>query len=169
MKHIILSTLLLAFCQVAECQYFSNTDIPELNKKILYAIDTLVGKKVGKGFCDEFVFEVLRNSKIEVPPKRIKRAKELDDYNSKWETIYWEMVVAGFPTSNDTIYAGDIIAFANHVAIIYKVISPTEYIIVQQNFSGKLKYSHVGFEQISVPVDDYYPVSIFRPIPKNSL
>ncbi len=168
MKHIILSTLLLAFCKVAECQYFSNTDIPELNRKILHAIDSLVGKKVGKGVCDEFVFEVLKNSKVEVPP-RIKRAKGLDDYNTQWETIYWEMVVAGSPTSTDTIYAGDIIGYAKHVAIIYKVLSPTEYIIVHQNFSGRLKYSHVGFKEISVPVDDYYPVSIFRPIPKNSL
>ncbi len=149
-------------------QYFSNTNIPELNRKILHAIDSLVGKKVGKGICRELIYEVLRNSEVEVPT-RLKVKKEIDDFNAQWKTIYWKNIVAGSPTSNDTIYPGDIIEYANHVAIIYKVISPTEYIIVQQNFSGKLKYSHVGFEQISVPVYGYYFVSIFRPIPKTSL
>ncbi len=170
MKHIILLALLLATCQMAFCQFFSNTDIPELNKKILSAIDTLVGKKVGKGICRELIFEVLRNSEVEVPLRRkIKRVKGIDDYNAQWKTIYWKLVVFSSPTSKDTIYAGDIIEYANHTAIIYKVISPTEYIIVHQNFSGRLKYSHVGFKEIFVPVDDYYYVSILRPIPKNSL
>ena len=168
MKHIILLTLLLATCQMAFCQFFSNTDIPELNRKILACADELVGKKVGKGICRELIYEVLRNSEVEVPI-RIKIKKEIDDFNAQWKTIYWKNVVFSLPAPTDTIYPGDIIEYANHVAIIYEVISPTEYIIVHQNFSGKLKYSHVGFMKISVPVYDYYFVSIFKPIPKISL
>lgn len=148
---------------MAFCQFFSNTDIPELNRKILVCADSLVGKKIGKGICREFVMEVLSNSEVEIPSSRRKKDKQ------QWKTIYWKNVVVGLPASSDTIYAGDIIRYANHIAIVYKVLDPLNYVIVHQNFSGKLKYSHVGFMKISVPVLDCWYVSIFRPIPKISL
>ena len=176
MKHIILLTLLLAFCQVAECQYFSNTDIPELNRKILSYTDSVIGKKIGKGWCREFVIEALRNSSSKHHKIEVKFAKTRKQWGTTVETLqkafYLKHVFYAFdlingvlrvPASGDTIYAGDIISTVGHIGIIYKVISPTEYIVAHQNFSGRRKYTQVELTQIDILADKLY-ILIERPI-----
>jgi len=120
----------------------TTTQTPTLNQNIIDDIDILVGAKIGKGMCMEFVIKVLEDNKAE-----------------------GRKIVNWFPDKQDTIYPGDIIVFScirfkypdgrkelvrGHIAIIYKVLGPLNYIIAHQNFSGKLKYSHVGFEEINL-------------------
>ena len=141
MKHIILLTLLLATCQMAFCQFFSNTDIPELNRKFVSIIDTLIGKKVGKGICYELIFKVINDSGIKAPLKKRQWGK--------WMQPYWNETINIY-VNDSIIYPGDIIIFNNHVAIIYEVLSPEKCRIAHQNFSGRLKYSHVGLKDIDI-------------------
>jgi len=133
---------------------FSNTDIPELNRKILANADSLVGKKVGKGICDEFILEVLKNSSIELT--YVKKDKE------KWFSYHWVWETTDSSASY-TIYPGDIILYDNHIAIIYEILNSTEYIIIHQNFSGKRKNSHVGFGTVNFK-EVYYGI-IYKPTP----
>ncbi len=118
-------------------------DIPPLNRKIIQEADNLIDKKVGTGVCIEFIWEVLNNNGLEVPSKR----KE----NLAWNDTHSRDV------TDSIIYPGDIIIYNNHIAIIYAEMDSLKYRIIHQNFSGKLKYSHVGFgtvnlEEVDLPM-----------------
>lgn len=147
MKTIILILCLIAtnaFCQSPLTEWalkFYNkapSYIPPLNRKIIQEADKLIDKKVGTGLCGEFVNSILSNVGLKIHPKLKKTWVYLD-------THHWKEL-----TDSDTIYPGDIILTNKHIAIIYAKISPSKYTIINQNFSGKLKYSHVGFGTVNL-------------------
>ncbi len=55
MKKIVI-ILLFTFCWV--CGYSLGDSIPELNKRVLRICDSLMGKKIDNGDCDEFAYYV---------------------------------------------------------------------------------------------------------------
>lgn len=128
MKTIILVLCLVvtnAFCQI----------LPPLNRTIIQEADNLIDKKVGKGLCGEFVLEVLSRSKVPIIVPKKPSKVYVDDH---WTEL----------PKNATIYPGDIIVYDKHIAIIYAKLSSTEYTVIDQNFSGRRKYSYVGFGTI---------------------
>ena len=139
MKTIILALCFIAtnaFCQspLTEWALKFYAGVPPLNREIIHEVDKLIDKKVGKGLCGEFVNSVLSNIGLKIP--KLKKTQVYIDEH--WEKL----------PDNTAIYPGDIIIYGNHIAIIYAKLSPLEYTLIEQNFSGRRKYSHVGFSEI---------------------
>ncbi len=139
-----------AFCQSPltewALKFYNETlkfynEIPPLNRKIIQEADKLIDKKVGKGLCGELIINVLDNVGVKSPIK-IKKGV--------WIDTHWKELADSI-----TIYPGDIILYDNHIAIIYAEISPSKYTIINQNFSGKLKLSHVGFGTVNLEEAKY--------------
>lgn len=110
---------------------------PDLNKKIISYVNSVIGKQVDRGECWDLAFQALNRN------------------NAEWdgEYVYGKQI----NPEKDEVYPGDIIQFENvkvryingntittetmghHTAIVYKVYKKGRYQLAHQNtgFSGK--------------------------------
>lgn len=139
--------------------HISFAQIPELNKKVIAYVNSVMGKKVDKGECWDVAYNALNSA------------------GAKWDGMY----VFGKPVDpkKDSIYPGDIIQlekvfaeyvkdnvtwkeqFPHHTAIIYEVTAPGEYKIAHQNssFTGK----KVGITEMKLKDIKKGSITFYRP------
>jgi len=130
MKHKFYILFFLLACFSSS---FSQGPLPELNKQIIDFVNSVIGKKVGRGECWDLANEALKK------------------VNAKWDGNF----KYGKPVDpfKDSIYPGDLIQFTNvilsyqkdgrqykeqmaqHTAIVYVVEARGVYKIVHQNTS----------------------------------
>ena len=146
--------------------FTANEDIPELNRKVIKYVDSVIGEQVETGECWDLAAMALAD------------AGAFLDRTSK-ATLYdfGEMV----NPRKDVIYPGDIVQFENvelqykdgnaivtesmshHTAIVYEVIANGHYKLAHQNtsFSGR----KVGVSEFKLENVVKGDLIFFRPIP----
>jgi hypothetical protein len=135
-------------------------DIPPLNAKVVEYVNTVIGKKVGRGECWDLA------------------AQALDYAKAKWQAPY----LFGKPLNHkkERLFPGDIIQITNvvmesktetsitrwkmalHTVLVYKVNSTHEIVIAEQNVDGvrKVMTNTWNLNDIkSGKMDFYRPVS----------
>jgi hypothetical protein len=131
MKNVVLIIISIFLIRYAAAQ------IPATNQDIVKYVNSVIGKKVGRGECWDLAHDALEHA------------------NAKWDHKY-EFGCRIDPVK-DTVYPGDIIQFKNvvmkfkspkglvtenypqHTAIVYEVTAPGAYKIAHQNtdYTGK--------------------------------
>jgi hypothetical protein len=140
---------------------WSDAQVPAMNDSIIKYVNTVIGKKVGRGECWDLAHDALTL------------------VNAAWDHQYIYGKVVNPET--DTIYPGDIIQFEkvtikytqgtstftesypHHTAIVYEVTAPGVYRIAHQNngFSGK----KVGISSIRLVDKKSGKMKFYRPVP----
>jgi hypothetical protein len=132
-RSIFIASLLILF----SFQIWAQKGTPELNKKIIKYVNSVIGKQVDRGECWDLANQALNQN------------------NAKWNGEY----VYGKPIDpeKDEVFPGDIIQFekvkvkytkgntittetmGHHTAIVYKVYKKGKYQLAHQNtgFSGR--------------------------------
>ena len=159
MKRICILTIGLiisVFSAIAQ-----DNKIPELNKKIIKYVKSVVGTQVDRGECWDLANQALTRN------------------HAKWDGAY----EYGKPINpkKDVVYPGDLIQFKNvkvtykvgntiykevmahHTAVVYKVLGPGKYEIAHQNngFSGK----KVGISSLDLSNVTKGKLFFYRPEP----
>jgi len=129
MKHLIL--ILLVFL-------YTNDETPDLNKKIIKYVDSVMGQKVGRGECWDLASEAMRyagayldrstQKSIYIFGKKLNPKK---DQIHPGDIVQFENVLLEYQQDN-MIYTEQM---AHHTAIIYKVVSKDEFVLAHQNTS----------------------------------
>jgi hypothetical protein len=141
-----------------------SSEIPSINKKVVEYVDTVIGKKVGRGECWDLASAALEHAggyldrssqkSIYVFGKEINPTKQavfpgdiLQIENVKLEYAHGNMIY----TEN----------MSHHTAIIYEVISPGHFKIAHQNtsFSGR----KVGISELKMENIKNGKVIFYRP------
>jgi hypothetical protein len=157
LRFVFISSLLLLFGITAWSQ-----NIPDLNKKIIKYVKSVMGTQVDRGECWDLASQALNRN------------------NAKWngEYIYGKQI----DPEKDTVYPGDIIQFekvkvkytngnttttetmAHHTAIVYKVYKKGKYQLAHQNtgFSGR----KVGLSDLELANVMKGKMKFYRPQPK---
>jgi hypothetical protein len=139
----------------------AQSNIPELNQKILKYVEQVMGKKVDRGECWDLAYQALTQN------------------HAKWDGkfVYGKEV----NPAKDEIFPGDIIQFyrvkikyksgstittevmEQHTAIVFKVISKGKFQLAHQNtdFSGK----KVGLSELNIEHVVKGKMKFYRPVP----
>jgi len=160
MKKAFYLTLLLAFCTVQ----IQAQEIPEINKKIIDYVKTVIGKKVDYGECWDLAYRAVTKN------------------NCEWDGKYkWGQEI---DPETDSVFPGDILQFYNvtlkykdgnkiykevfklHTAIIYSVKGKGHYEIAHQNnaFSGR----KVGLSDLDIRNKISGTIEFYRPVRKTN-
>lgn len=157
MKYLYLLILLFSW----------NTNVPDLNRKVIEYVDTVIGKKVDRGECWDLAAAALDYA-----------GAYLDRSSKKSIYIFGKEL----NPKKDDIFPGDIIQIENmkleytkgnaiytetmthHTAIIYKVLGESHYKIAHQNtsFSGK----KVGVSELNMNYNKKGKITFYRPYSK---
>ncbi len=138
------------------------TNIPELNKKVIEYVSSVMGKKVDRGECWDVANQALLRINADWD-KRYKFGKLVDP---KKETIYpgdmihFKNVKTKWSVGNAT-YSG---SMAEHTAIVYEVVSTGVYKVAEQNTSYSGKTVGIGDFNLSHVVKG--TVEFYRPVKK---
>lgn len=154
---ILLTTFLLAHA-------YAQDSVPEINKKIVEYVKSVIGMKVDRGECWDVAYQALTRNNC--------------DWDGQFK--YGKLL----NPKVDSIYPGDIIQFKNvmveyksddgrqisretmsqHTAIVYKVNTKGDYVLAHQNtqFSGR----KVGISRLVLKNIKKGKIFIYRPIPK---
>lgn len=151
--------ILVLFCICAYGKVFSQ--IPEMNKKIIEYVNTVIGTKVERGECWDLANQALIKVKA--------------DWDGKF--AYGKLL----NPKKDSIYPGDIIQYKDvvvkytignkqytetmkqHTSIVYKVIANGIYEVAEQNTAYAGKKVSIGKLNLSYIVKG--KVMIYRPVP----
>lgn len=120
------------------CSSFLMKKLPLANQKVLEYVDSIMETKVGTGECADLIFNAQFHLKKEQIKSKTKTKKILPgDFISFKNAI--------FDNVNNTLKLPD------HQAIIYKVISQTELIIVHQNHNNikLVKKLHIDLNNLT--------------------
>ena len=144
-----------------------NPTIPSINQRVIDYVNTVVGKKVGRGECWDLAAAALAHA-----------GAYLDRSSQKTIYIFGHELNPG----KDKIFPGDIIQIENlkmkytkgntiytenmshHTAIIFEVIGPEHFKIAHQNtsFSGK----KVGISELKLEHVKKGEIIFYRPYKK---
>ena len=154
-------TLVILFILVSSgAIYGQDHNIPELNKKIVSYVESVIGTRVDRGECWDLANQALTR------------------YDAEWDHQF-RFGKRVYP-SRDTIYPGDIIQFKNikikyregntihtetmgqHTAIVYEVIGTGHYKLAHQNtgFSGR----KVGVSELNLDHVVKGKMYFYRPV-----
>ncbi len=140
-----------------------NTNIPDLNQKVIEYVDSVIGKKVDRGECWDLAAAALDRA-----------GAYLDRSSQKSLYIFGKKL----NPKKDEIFPGDIIQIENvkiectngnatytetmnhHTAIIYKVLEKSHYKIAHQNtsFSGR----NIGVSELNLNYNKKGKVTFYR-------
>jgi len=158
--------LLFVFLILGTSTFSQDCDsIPEINKKIVKLSKKKMRKKVGRGECWDLAKYVL------------------DETNAKWDDfeVYGELI----NRKKECILPGDIIQFENiklkweegnatfteqmkhHTAIVYKVISKDEIILIHQNTGEHGR--KVGTTKFRLNAIKKGKLYVYRPVESDSI
>ena len=106
-------------------------DTSAVSKKIISFSNLHIGKKVGKGECWDLAKEALDFSGAQwSPPYGFGRELAKKEIAMPGDIIQFEKVKIVYPNKNWS-------ELPHHTAIIYKVVSPGKYMLVEQNANNK--------------------------------
>ena len=140
---------------------FSDDKIPDLNKKIISYVESVIGKQVDRGECWDLAYQALTRN------------------NAEWDGQFKYGRLLN--PKKETVLPGDIIQFKNvkvqyakgqmiyvetmdqHTAIVYKVLERNHFQLAHQNtqFSGR----KVGLSEFNLDHVVKGKVWIYRPVP----
>lgn len=115
----------------------AQTKIPELNKKIIKYVESVIGKQVDRGECWDLANQALTRTNAKWDGK-YKYGKEVDPKKDEiypGDIIQFEKVKVKYTQGNTTT----IESMPHHTAIVYKVLGKGQYQLAHQNtgFSGR--------------------------------
>lgn len=151
--------ILLSLCLGNAVNGYSQ--MPEMNKKIIDYVNTVIGKKVDRGECWDLANQALIKVKADWDGK-FKFGKLL---NPKKDSIYpgdiiqYKDVVVKYKKGN-TEYTE---TMKQHTSIIYKVISKGVYEVAEQNTAYAGRKVSIGKLDLGNIVKG--KVMIYRPVP----
>jgi hypothetical protein len=115
--------------------------IPALNRDIVKYVNTVTGKKVGRGECWDLAHDALTlvNAQWDHHYKFGKEIDPLKDSIYPGDIIHFDNVVLRYKRGNESVTEN----YPQHTAIVFEVLRAGEYKIAHQNnaFSGR----KVGF------------------------
>ena len=142
---IILGILLALSCQA------------QLDVNILLSADSLLGKKVGDGWCRDFIQEVLNQNGARISIDHRVDSVQAGDVITLFDCMgktFYDPVTHNFYLD----YTG------NHIAMIYKVLGKGKYLIMDQNSDGgKRKNTKVIVTDLDLNEIVTGTVMFFRP------
>ncbi len=163
-KYMIYRTILFLIFSLPVTQAIAQENIPELNKKIIEYVESVIGKKVDRGECWDLAYQALNR------------------FNAQWDGKFQYGKLIN--PKRESVLPGDIIQFKNvkiryqtgnttytesmnqHTAIVYKVKRNNVFTIAHQNteFSGR----KVGLSDLNLDHVVKGNIKIYRPIPNSN-
>ena len=162
-KYIVYRTILFLVFSFPVSQAIAQENIPELNKRIIEYVESVIGKKVDRGECWDLAYQALNR------------------FNTEWDGKFQYGKLIN--PKREPVLPGDIIQFKNvkikyqitnttytesmkqHTAIVYKVKLNNVFTIAHQNteFSGR----KVGLSDLNLDHVVKGDIKIYRPILKS--
>jgi hypothetical protein len=155
---------LLLYITLSVSLLLQNNNAPDINKRVIEYVNTVIGKKVDRGECWDLAKQALDRS------------------NAAWDGLHQYGTLLNL--KKDTVYAGDIIQFKNirieyqkdntiyfqkmekHTAIVYEVKKHNEnFRIAHQNSNGR-KYVTVDNLDLSTIISG--KTLFYRPVYKKN-
>jgi len=163
-KQVVYKTIFFLVIFLSDNQVIAQENIPELNKRIIEYVQSVIGEQVDRGECWDLAYQALNR------------------FNAEWDGKFQYGKLIN--PKRETVLPGDIIQFKNvkimyqitnttytefmkqHTAIVYKVKQKNVFTIAHQNteFSGR----KVGLSDLNLNHVVKGVVKIYRPIPKNN-
>ncbi|MBA7540234.1 hypothetical protein ES705_32528 [subsurface metagenome] len=163
-KYMVYRTILFLIFSLPVTQVIAQENIPELNKRIIEYVESVIDKKVDRGECWDLAYQALNR------------------FNAQWDGKFQYGKLIN--PKREPVLPGDIIQFKNvkiryqityttytefmkqHTAIVYKVKGKNVFTIAHQNteFSGR----KVGLSDLNLAHVVKGDVKIYRPIPKSN-
>ena len=160
-KNMTYRTILFLIFFLSVTQAIAQKSIPELNKKIVEYVESVIGKKVDRGECWDLAYQALNR------------------FNAQWDGKFHYGKLIN--PKRESVLPGDIIQFKNvkiryqitnttytefmkqHTAIVYNIKRKNVFTIAHQNteFSGR----KVGLSDLNLNHVVKGNVKIYRPIP----
>ncbi len=160
---MVYRTILFLIFSLPVTQAIAQENIPELNRKIIEYVESVIDKKVDRGECWDLAYQALNR------------------FNAEWDGKFQYGKLIN--PKREPVLSGDIIQFKNvkiryqitnttytefmkqHTAIVYKVKRKNVFTIAHQNteFSGR----KVGLSDINLNHVVKGNVKIYRPVPRN--
>ena len=160
-KKLIYRIVLFLAIFLSVTQAIAQENIPELNKKIVEYVESVIGKKVDRGECWDLAYQALNR------------------FNAQWDGKFHYGKLIN--PKRESVLPGDIIQFKNvkiryqitnttytefmkqHTAIVYNIKRKNVFTIAHQNteFSGR----KVGLSDLNLNHVVKGNVKIYRPIP----
>lgn len=161
---MVYRTILFLIFSLLVTQAIAQENIPELNRKIIEYVESVIDKKVNRGECWDLAYQALNR------------------FNAEWDGKFQYGKLIN--PKREPVLPGDIIQFKNvkiryqitnttytefmkqHTAIVYKVKRKNVFTIAHQNteFSGR----KVGLSGINLNHVVKGDVKIYRPVPKSN-
>ncbi len=163
-KYMVYKTILFLIFSLPVTQAIAQENIPELNRRIIEYVESVIDKKVDRGECWDLAYQALNR------------------FNAEWDGKfqYGKLI----SPKREPVLPGDIIQFKNvkiryqitnttytefmkqHTAIVYKVKRKNVFTIAHQNteFSGR----KVGLSDLNLAHVVKGDVKIYRPVPKSN-
>ena len=161
---MVYRTILFLIFSLLVTQAIAQENIPELNRKIIEYVESVIDKKVDRGECWDLAYQALNR------------------FNAEWDGKFQYGKLIN--PKREPVLPGDIIQFKNvkiryqitnttytefmkqHTAIVYKVKRKNAFTIAHQNteFSGR----KVGLSDINLNHIVKGDVKIYRPVPKTN-
>jgi len=159
-KQVVYKTILFLVIFLPSTLVIAQENIPELNKRIIEYVQSVIGEQVDRGECWDLAYQALNR------------------FNAEWDGKFQYGKLIN--PKRETVLPGDIIQFKNvkimyqitnttytefmkqHTAIVYKVKQKNVYTIAHQNteFSGR----KVGLSDLNLNHVVEGVVKIYRPI-----
>jgi len=159
-KQVVYKTILFLVIFLPSTLVIAQENIPELNKRIIEYVQSVIGEQVDRGECWDLAYQALNR------------------FNAEWDGKFQYGKLIN--PKRETVLPGDIIQFKNvkimyqitnttytefmkqHTAIVYKVKQKNVYTIAHQNteFSGR----KVGLSDLNLNHVVKGVVNIYRPI-----
>ena len=162
-KYMVYRTILFLIFSLPVTQAIAQENIPELNRKIIEYVESVIDKKVNRGECWDLAYQALNR------------------FNAEWDGKFQYGKLIN--PKREPVLSGDIIQFKNvkiryqitnttytefmkqHTAIVYKIKRKNVFTIAHQNteFSGR----KVGLSDLNLAHVVKGDVKIYRPVPKS--
>ncbi len=160
-KQVVFKTIFFLVIFLSANQVIAQENIPELNKRIIEYVQSVIGEQVDRGECWDLAYQALNR------------------FNAEWDGKYKYGKLIN--PKREPVLPGDVIQFKNvkimyqitnttytefmkqHTAIVYKVKQKNVFTIAHQNteFSGR----KVGLSDLNLNHVVKGDVRIYRPIP----
>lgn len=163
-KQVIYGTILFLIFSFPVTPAIAQENIPELNKRIIEYVESVIDKQVDRGECWDLAYQALNR------------------FNAEWDGKFQYGKLIN--PKREAVLPGDIIQFKNvkikyqitnttysefmkqHTAIVYKVKRKNVFTIAHQNteFSGR----KVGLSDLNLDHVVKGDIKIYRPVPKSN-
>lgn len=129
-------------------------NLPEINKKIIEYVNSVMGKKVDRGECWDLVSKAMKYSEAKwTPPTDFGKILNFEkDEILEGDIIFFEKVTIKFENSIQN--------FPHHYAVIYKVLDKGKFQIAEQNNNGVKK---VIVSDLNINYKTKGTIKIYRP------